>query len=224
MPTRFDQFREKASELFEDRFVFDEHNTGIIQTICKWHETVSGELEVKDFFGRPIDSQKGIGLIGKTGVGKNWIFEVLYELTRGYARDFIRDDAHKLSSSFSEKGMPWFNMMKITHMDWNIEGKRCRGYSRLINDLGDEDPGRHMGHQFDVVKGLVMHYDDLVGPDITRLFHFTSNSIPGKKNVEGKEMMVLPSISSRYGERAHWRIVNMCNILYLGGPNRRAHG
>jgi len=140
------------------------------------------------------DKNKGILLRGSVGVGKTSMLKLIQTWLPA-ERKFMYNPANELVSLFNSEGDAALNVYKNTK-------------SRLFDDIGAEDLGRHYGNSVEVVQKVIYARYDLYRSQGIRT-HFTTN-------LGNKELKNL------YGDRAYDRIKEMVNVVnWVGSESKR---
>lgn len=211
----FEQLKKTAEREFQGKFVWHPHTEKIARFMLDYFTRNFGRLEGKwDLLGRPIDLDNGLGLLGETGVGKNWLFRLFQVFVTPSYGTFRAIGSRELSDRVTERGRGYVS-------EWlNKSVYSTDRYKILINDLVDEQMAKPFGEEYNAVQNLVMQFDDL--PDEKR-FHFSSNAfLAGGEGIDDPPS--IPDFMKKYGERVYWRIINNTNIIYVDGPNLREDG
>lgn len=133
-----------------------------------------------------FDISKGIMFIGNPGSGKTTMIEMLQAILRGSSMAFKKLATVDVVNNFAENGADY-----LRELNGNI----------FFDDLGFEKVAVHYADKREIFQDVIFsRYDKMRNNgDIT---HFTS-------------MSSLSQLKQKYGEFAHSRLTQMCNIYVL---------
>lgn len=185
-------------------YQIDTQNKGVISLLNLWANRDPNFEKTGDNFSL----QKGWILTGNVGTGKTDIFKILRDYVGGYLKSNYKFSMHvtwEFATPFSKDGYAAFSDQE----------KGNRYYDELcLVDTRNPQPTRemvsHFGNKLLIGEELIMkRYNSL--KQFGYQSHFSTNATPAQ-------------IKAIYGDRAFSRLGEMCNTMYLIGPDRRTTG
>lgn len=151
------------------------------------------------------DVCKPFGLLGRTGIGKTFMFKMMGRLCKNYPMKFVRTDRSRVADiryDYLVSAFTIFGEYSSGGYD-GITSYINRPFI-VIDDLGSEPTmANYFGNQVNVMK-LIFEERHLKG----NVTNFSSN-------------LPMSAIKEKYGERVHDRIYQDTNIIELNGTNWR---
>ena len=184
----FEDFKDKV-KLYVDNYELSEKQEAQVYNLLIYF-----------FQGRNPDKQmskhnsnKGLMIIGKLGVGKTLTLKVIQKMLPNRIK-FALNTADELVALYDTAGAS--GILDV------IQKKE-----RVIDDLGSESPGKHYGKDENVMERIIMGRYNLFQSEGLRT-HFTTNLTPDQ-------------IQEKYGERSYSRLLEMTQFVYLSGEDNR---
>lgn len=178
-------------------FAIDTYNEAAYTNIARW---LVGDpaMEAEKEDGKPCRGSllKGIYLQGSVGVGKTLCLDI-FAIVAKY-----------LKLEYDGEPLAWQSVRTdAIALSFQMTGETLYDAGKVVcfQDLGVE-PSEvlYMGNRRNVMRGIL----ERRGDNLRQLTLITSN-VP------------IAKIGDYYGERVHSRLLQMCNILTIGGSDRR---
>lgn len=195
---------ETMGKLIIPAFVIDEQNRFAYENLIRWLiDDPAAMCNTPEGGITPADLGKGIYLQGGTGTGKSMALDICKSLC----------DFFGLKVKTEPNGTP----ISLAWRSWRADDI-CDAYSRegdmapwknepllCIQDMGSE-PGEtiYMGNRRRVLGSIIEARGDMYN----RITLISSN-------------IRITKVPEIYGQRVYSRLIQMCNIITLSGPDRR---
>ncbi|MFA5299719.1 MAG: hypothetical protein WC389_16160 [Lutibacter sp.] len=151
------------------------------------------------------DVCKPFGLLGRTGVGKTFMFKMLGKLYSSFPIKYVRADGKRTSEMRYDYLVSAFTIFgEYSSGGYDGIANYINRPFMVIDDLGSEPTmANYFGNQVNVMK-LIFEERHLKG----NVTNFSSN-------------LPMSAIKEKYGERVHDRIYQDTNIIEVSGTNWR---
>jgi hypothetical protein len=202
-------------------FVLDQHNRRLFELLCYYY---AGDKQFEILgeawgFG-PLKLDKGNAIFGGVGRGKTILQEVFRQNPR---RPYGLVSARKVSDVFTEDMTANDGKRPIESAAQKLY--RGKGDTRALcfDDVArEETKHQYMGNWVYPMQRVILDRYDAIQRGHLPLWatHLTSNNPldPDEHSIKAG----MPSLTELYSEPAIDRLYEMCNILTLDGPSRRA--
>lgn len=202
-------------------FVVDQHNRRVFELLCYYFAGDRDFVVLGEAWGfGPLSLDKGLGLFGGVGVGKTILAEAFRQNPR---RPYGLVGAQKVSDIFKEDLLANDGKRAVVSQAQRLycgEG----GRALCFDDVAREQPHKHqhMGNSVIPLQKVILSRYDAVQRGRLPLWatHLTSNN-PLEPTAESRAAG-MPSLIELYDAPAVDRLYELCNIIPLGGPSRRA--
>lgn len=151
------------------------------------------------------DVCKPFALLGRTGIGKTFMFKMLGKLYKSYPMKFVRTDKYRMAEMRYDYLVSAFTIFgEYSSKGYDGVVSYINRPFMVIDDLGSEPAmANYFGNQVNIMK-LIFEERHLKG----NVTNFSSN-------------LPMSAIKEKYGERVHDRIFQDTNIIELNGTNWR---
>lgn len=174
-------------------FTIDKNNQHTYNAVLRWALNVEGEL----------DPNKGLYLYGNTGTGKTMMMTIIRILCGYYQSGFTFTN----NGSYLIEKTVRADEICDDYADEGDLSQWVKYPSLCINDLGSEPAETvYMGNRRRVLRSILEQRADRAD----RMTIITSNFPPDSDD-----------FVQMYGHRVRSRIQQMCNVVFLDGPDRR---
>lgn len=188
-------------------FIIDSNNKFVLDFLFKYFCGYDLPTNTSIIKSVKVSHEKGIMLMGRTGVGKTCLMSIFAKLASvAFAGcDDIRLEYEKSGSACIEKYgkrsfAPDYNTLYSTP-------DKTKPIHYLLDDLGAEREAVFYGKREEVMESIINHRYEMFEQTGMKTF-LTTN-------------LTMDMISERYGDRILSRIKGMCNILHLSGDDMR---
>lgn len=179
----------------EPAFSIDDYNRAEYSSILKWALGNKGEL----------DPCKGLYLYGNTGTGKTMLVTIMRHISRYYGTGLVNECDVNVSYLIDKTARA--DEICDDYAETGDISQWVKYPSLCINDLGSEPAETvYMGNRRRVLRSILEQRADRAD----RMTIITSNFPPDSDD-----------FVQMYGHRVRSRIQQMCNVVFLDGPDRR---